>query len=84
MRTADFRCNLYWREGFNMTEPKPTDASETRAAAIHAEIDKLTGGNKTALEDQGSGKTSEKSPPPSPRDYIQQWMADHDKKPGEK
>jgi len=74
----------------NMTEPKPTDASKARAAAIHAEIDKLTGGKnpsledkKPSLEDQGSGKTADKSPP-SPRDYIQQWMAEHDKKPGEK
>jgi hypothetical protein len=65
-----------------MTERKPTDAGKARAAAIHAEIDKLTGGNKTSPEDQATGKTGEK--PASPRDFIQQWMADHDKKPEEK
>jgi hypothetical protein len=66
-----------------MTEPKPTAAGKARAAAIHAEIDKLTGDNKTPLEGQEPRKTGEK-PPPSPRDFIQQWMAEHDKKPEEK
>jgi hypothetical protein len=63
-----------------MTERKPTAAGKARAAAIHAEIDRLTGGNKTPLEGQEPGKTGGKSP----RDFIQQWMAEHDKKPGEK
>jgi hypothetical protein len=65
-----------------MTEPKPTDASKARAAAIHAEIDKLTGGDKPSAEDQTSDKAAGK--PPSPRDYVQQWMAEHDKKPVDK
>ena len=66
-----------------MTEPKPTDASKARAAAIHAEIDKLTGGKKPSAENQASDKAAENSPP-SPRDYVQQWMAEHDKKPVDK
>jgi hypothetical protein len=66
-----------------MTERKPTAAGKARAAAIRAEIDKLTGGNTTPLEGQESGKNGEK-PPPSPRDFIQQWMAEHDKKPEDK
>jgi hypothetical protein len=45
-----------------------------RAAALHAEIDKLKkGGRRSGEED--------KRAPPSPRDYIQGWMAEHDKKP---
>jgi len=61
-----------------MTEPKPTAASKARAAAIHAEIDKLTG--KTPPEGQQSKKAADEAPS-SDREFIQQWMADHGKKP---
>jgi hypothetical protein len=59
-------------------KPKPSPDSKARAAAIHAEINRLT-----------SGKTDEKpadkkKAPLSPRDYIQKYMAEHDKKPGNK
>jgi hypothetical protein len=52
---------------------EPSPARKARAAAIHAEIDKLTG-----IEQSG---TSPKGKPVNPRNYIQQWMAEHDKKP---
>jgi hypothetical protein len=60
-----------------MTEPKPTAASKARAAAIHAEIDKLT---KKTAPDQDSKKPDGEAPS-SDREFIQQWMADHGKKP---
>jgi hypothetical protein len=58
-------------------KPRRKSSGEARAAALHAEIDKLTKGGAR------SGK-EEKRPSPSPRDYIQGWMAAHDKKPKEK
>lgn len=66
-----------------MTEQKSNPAGKARAASIHAEIDRLTGINKAPLEGEEPGNTAEKAPP-SPRDFIHQWMAEHDKKPGEK
>jgi hypothetical protein len=66
-----------------MDKPKPTAAGKARAAAIHAEIDKLTRGTKTPVEGEEPGNTADKAPL-APRDFIQQWMAEHDKKPGKK
>ena len=56
------------------TGSKPT--GNPRAAALRNEIDKLTSGNKP---EAGGGKKPDK--PTNPRDYIQHWMAEHDKKP---
>jgi hypothetical protein len=65
--------------------PKPSPGSKARAAAIHAEIDQLTSGNaneKPADEKSADEKLAdEKKAPLSPRDYIQKYMAEHDKKP---
>jgi hypothetical protein len=61
-----------------MSEPKsnPDDKAnpdgKARAAALRAEIDKLSERSK-------AGKAPSK--PTNPRDAIHQWMADHDKKP---
>jgi hypothetical protein len=56
-------------------KPKPSPDSKARASAIHAEIDQLTSG-------KANEKTAdEKKAPLSPRDYIQQYMAEYDKKP---
>ena len=49
---------------------KPKRRGKARAEAIRAEIDKLT-----------RGAPKDEAPPASPRDYIQRWMAEHDKKP---
>jgi hypothetical protein len=60
--------------------PKPSPDSKARAAAIHAEIDQLTSGK--ANEKPADEKSAdEKKAPLSPRDYIQKYMAEHDKKP---
>jgi hypothetical protein len=48
-------------------------SGKARAAALHAEIEKLTSGNRQS--------TQEKQTPPSPREFIHRWMATHDKKP---
>jgi hypothetical protein len=65
--------------------PKPSPDSKARAAAIHAEIDRLTTGKaseKPADEKPADEKPADgKKAPLSPRDYIQQYMAEHDKKP---
>jgi hypothetical protein len=70
--------------------PKPSPDSKARAAAIHAEIDRLTTGKaseKPADEKPADEKPADEKPadgkkaPLSPRDYIQQYMAEHDKKP---
>ena len=55
-----------------MSEPKSDPDGKARAAALRAEIDKVTEGAK-------AGKPAGK--PTNPRDAIHQWMADHDKKP---
>jgi len=55
-----------------MNEPKSDPEGKARAAALRAEIDKLTEGNKA---DKAANK------PANPRDAIHQWMAEHDKKP---
>jgi hypothetical protein len=61
-----------------MSEPKSNPDGKanpdgkTRAAALRAEIDKLT---EAAKAGKAPGK------PSNPRDAIHQWMADHDKKP---
>jgi hypothetical protein len=51
----------------------PNPSGKARAAALHAEIDKLTSGNGPSRE--------EKQAPSSPREFIHRWMATHDKKP---
>jgi L-lysine 2,3-aminomutase len=62
-------------------KPKPSPDSKARAAAIHAEIDRLTSGK--AKEKPADEKPADKKKAPlSPRDYIQQYMAEDDKKPG--
>ena len=70
--------------------PKPSPGSKARAAAIHAEIDQLTSGKanekpadeKSADEKLADEKLAdEKKAALSPRDYIQKYMAEHDKKP---
>ena len=58
-----------------MSDPESKSAGNKRAAVLRAEIDKLTGGTKP----EADGKKDEK--PTNPRDFIQQWMAEHDKKP---
>jgi hypothetical protein len=55
---------------------EPSPSGKARAAAIHAEIDKLTGADQSG--------TTPKDKPANPRDNVQQWMAEHDKKPKEK
>jgi hypothetical protein len=74
---------LQRREGAKMANQKPTEAGKARAASIHAEIDKLTGASGTPLEAEEPGKTGAKAPL-SPRDFINQYMAEHDKKPEDK
>jgi hypothetical protein len=54
-------------------KPSPKPRGKARAAALHAEIDKLTGDNEPSRE--------EKQAPSSPREFIHRWMATHDKKP---
>jgi hypothetical protein len=66
-----------------MTEQKSNPAGKARAASIHAEIDRLTGIDKTPLEAEEPGITTEKAPL-SARDFIHQQMAEHDKKPADK
>jgi hypothetical protein len=72
-----------------MAKRETNPGGKARAAAIHAEIDKLTGADKNTSdknkprEGAEPGKSGEKAPL-SPRDFIHQWMAEHDKKPGEK
>ena len=53
-------------------KPSPKPSGKARAAALHAEIDKLIGGKGQSTE--------EKQAPPSPREFIHRWMATHDKK----
>lgn len=59
-----------------MSESESSPADKARAAALRAQIDKLTGAKKPAADD---GKAANK--PTNPRDAIHQWMAEHDKKP---
>jgi hypothetical protein len=54
-------------------KPSPKPRGKARAAALHAEIDKLTSG--------GGQSGQEKQRPASPREFIHRWMATHDKKP---
>jgi hypothetical protein len=69
-------------KGIDMDEPKskpeskPAPDGNARAAALRAEIDKLTGGKKADVSGQGADKS-----PSNPREYIDKWMAEHDKKP---
>jgi hypothetical protein len=70
------------REEINMAKQEPTPAGKARAASIHAEIAKLTGGKAAPLEAEEPGNTTEKAPL-TPRDFINQWMAEHDKKKSE-
>lgn len=62
-----------------MSEPESSPGGKARAAALRAEIDKLTGAPKPA--GGGSKADAPAAKPANPRDYIQQWMAEHDKKP---
>jgi hypothetical protein len=55
---------------------KPEPIGKARAAALQGEIDKLTGATQAG--------ENEKKTPDSPRDFINRWMAEHDKKPEEK
>jgi hypothetical protein len=59
-----------------MSDPESNPAGKARAAALRAEIDKLTGTTKPAADDAKADRK-----PTNPRDYINQWMAEHDKKP---
>jgi hypothetical protein len=61
-----------------MADQNPTPAGKARAASIHAEIDRLTGG-KVQPSGKEPGNPSEKASP-TPREYINQWMAEHDRK----
>ena len=65
-----------------MADQKSTPAGKARAASIHAEIDRLTGG-KVQPGGKEPDNTGEKAPL-TPREYINQWMAEHDKKRREK
>jgi hypothetical protein len=56
--------------------PSSKPRGKARAAELHAEIDKLTSG--------GGQSGQEKQRPPSPREFIDRWMATHDKKPKDK
>jgi hypothetical protein len=56
-------------------KPKPSPDSKARADAIHAAIDKLTGAKPD------SQTADQAKVPRSPRDYIEKYMAEHDKKP---
>ena len=62
-----------------MSEPESNPGGKARAAALRAEIDKLAGGTKPAADANKADEPAAK--PANPRDYIQQWMAEHDKKP---
>jgi hypothetical protein len=62
-----------------MTNPKPTEAGKARAASIHAEIDRLAGTSAPPLDPEAPANSAEKAPL-SPREFIDQWMAEHDKK----
>ena len=66
-----------------MADQKPTEAGKARAAAIHAEIDRLTGAGTAPLQADEHGKTGEQAKP-TPREFVDQWMAEHDQKPGDK
>jgi hypothetical protein len=61
-----------------MADQKSTPAGKARAASIHAEIDRLTGGN-VQPEGEAPVNTAEKAPL-TPREFINQWMAEHDRK----
>ena len=63
-----------------MSEPESKAGSKARAAALQTEIDRLTGTAKPAADDAKADKAAGKKPA-NPRDYINQWMAEHDKKP---
>jgi hypothetical protein len=62
-------------------KPKPSPDSAARAAALHAEIDQLTGKTPTKDADDKTAGADDNKPSLSPRDYIQKYMTEHDKKP---
>lgn len=70
-----------------MGENDSDAAAKARAAALREEIDRLT--KPTADRAKSDGKKSDantdKGPgkPTNPRDFIHQWMTEHDKKPKE-
>jgi hypothetical protein len=59
-----------------MSESDSNPAGKARAAALRAEIDKLTNATKPSAD-----RTEPPKKPTNPRDAIHQWMAEHDKKP---
>jgi hypothetical protein len=61
-------------------DPESNAAGKARAAALHAEIDRLTGKAKPAVDGAKVDEAADQKPT-NPRDYINQWMAEHDKKP---
>jgi hypothetical protein len=61
-------------------KPKPSPGSKARADAIHAQIKRLTSGTESPEKSEPTGGKT----PPSPRDFIRQWMAEHDKPPQKK
>jgi hypothetical protein len=58
---------------------RPNSTGKARAAAIRAEIDKLAGATKPAEDSTDPAKAAADAPA-NPRDFIQKWMAEHDKK----
>jgi hypothetical protein len=61
-------------------KPKPSPDSKARADAIHAQIKRLTSGTDTGEKSEPAGGKT----PPTPRDFIQRWMAEHDNPPQKK
>ena len=66
-----------------MADQKPTDAGKARADAIHAEIDRLTGAGTAPRPADQPGKTDEQATL-TPREFVDQWMSENDKKPDKK
>ena len=62
-----------------MAEREPTEAGKARAAAIHAEIDRLKGAANAPLPADQPAKTGEQAKL-TPREYVDQWMAENDRK----
>lgn len=58
-----------------MSDSESKSAGKARAAALRAEIEKLSA---TKPPDDGSQPPKK---PTNPRDAIHEWMAEHDKKP---
>jgi hypothetical protein len=63
-----------------MADQKPTEAGKARADAIHAEIDRLKGAGAAPRQADQPGEQAKLTP----RDFVDQWMAENDKKPSDK